>query len=805
MRLHRLLAVVAVVTALILPAMSEVSAGQAAILSAVRSGVWSDPLTWGGKLPVAGDAVTVPYGTKVTLDTSPPKLKGLQVDGELTFGNVDLELKTGYLMIHGAVRAGTPEQPHTKDLTITLTGEDRSADVMGMGNRVIGVMGGSLELYGPTRSSWTQLGTSVSAGASKIRLKEIVDWKVGERIAIASTDFWALHSEERTITGVDGTVVQLDRPLKFGHFGELQTYGSRVLDERAEVALLSRNITVRGAEDSSSDGFGGHIMIMEGSAAKLQGVEFASMGQRARLRRYPVHFHMDGNAPDSFVRDSAIHHSFNRCMTIHGTSGLTVTNNVCFDHVGHGFFLEDGGETDNTLEHNLGFATREPDEPLLPSDERPATFWITNPDNTLVGNVAAGSEGIGFWYALPKHPTGLTNAEDIWPRMTPLGVFRGNVAHSNADVGLNVDHGPRPDGETEVANYAPRAVPGKRDSAVVKARFEDFTAYKNRDRGVWLRGEHHVLTGATLADNRAGATFASVESFLKRSVVIGESANKGTPESWEDSGAGGRELPFFWEPDAPIHGFEFYDGRVGVVRTKFFDFEPNSFSPSGALGYLEEDAFSIHPDNFARNVRFTRSTAVHLATPVEGYDGDASKVFVDKDGSVTGTAGRAVVVDNPFLLDDSCDWRAEWNAHVCATRYTTLMVGSADGDPNDIKPVILTRSDGTKQRLVGCCGDSDAAITSLFPGETYDVKYNSLPNEMQFVLIYGPEDFVNLRIPVTSVAAVTNWGWPVDKAGSIAELNAADESAYFFDRAAGSLLLRLHGEGGDWNEIIVRR
>src|SRR3712207_9323731 len=89
----------------------------------------------------------------------------------------------------------------------------------------------------------------------------------------------------------------------------------------------------------------------------------------------------------------------------------------------------------------------------------------------------------------------ISNA-NVWPRRTPLGAFADNVAHSNAGDGLHVDNGPRPDGSTEGAYYKPRANPtppasGQPDSAPVEARFERLTAYKNRYRAGWLRGEHH--------------------------------------------------------------------------------------------------------------------------------------------------------------------------------------------------------------------------------------------------------------------------------------------------------------------------
>ncbi len=45
--------------------------------------------------------------------------------------------------------------------------------------------------------------------------------------------------------------------------------------------------------------------------------------------------------------------SANRAITLHGTRYLVARDNVAFDVAGHVFFLEDGIETRNILDHNL--------------------------------------------------------------------------------------------------------------------------------------------------------------------------------------------------------------------------------------------------------------------------------------------------------------------------------------------------------------------------------------------------------------------------------------------------------------------
>lgn len=765
---------------------------------------WSSPRTWGGRLPRRGDEVRIPFGAKVRLDTSTPELAGLQIDGSLTFADKNLELRSDWIVVHGTMRAGSAKDPYVHKGVITLTGSDRSENVMDMGTKVLGVMGGTLELHGRKVDGWTQLATTADPGDRQITLRSAPKWRVGDHIVIASTDYWQHHDEERRITAISGATVELDEPLEYQHWGELQTHGEHSVDERAEVGLLTRNLVIRGDDASTDDGFGGHMMIMEGAEARIEGVELVHMGQRNALRRYPVHFHMDGNAPDSYLKSSSIHHSFNRCVTIHGTNRLRVRDNVCFDHLGHGFFFEDGAERRNVLTGNLGLGTQEVENGLLPTDRRPATFWITNPDNVVRGNVAAGSEGFGFWYALPEHPTGLSHASNIWPRRTPLGVFANNTAHSNADTGLNVDDGPGPNGETDSTWYKPVTDPSDPDSQPVVARFEGLTAYMNRDRGVWLRGENHVVTGAMLADNRAGATFASSETFLRDSFVVGETANMGTAESWEETGPGGRALPLFWDPEAPIIGFEFYDGRVGVSGTTFAGFQSNALRGAGALGYLAPNAFNLDPNNFATDLEFIESSHVYLPDPEAGFDGDVSKVFVDVDGSVTGSAGSRVVVDNPFLLGPGCSLRTSWNAHVCGGKYVSLMAGTLDGDPTDVKPVTLRRADGVTQTLVGCCEDSEEAHTTVLADRGYEVAFNGgTPARSRFVLWRGRGHWVELILPVGPGAQVTRWGYPLPSVSSLPTLAARTNSAYFYDSAAERLHIKVSGANSDWEEIRV--
>lgn len=127
---------------------------------------WSDPRTWPGRvLPTQGAAVVIPQEKTVILDVDPPSLASLAIEGTLEFADQDLSLTTGWILVHGTLRIGSEQQPFTRKATITLTGI-QGEDVQGMGTKVIGVMGGTLELHGPPRVSWTRLAATALPGSS---------------------------------------------------------------------------------------------------------------------------------------------------------------------------------------------------------------------------------------------------------------------------------------------------------------------------------------------------------------------------------------------------------------------------------------------------------------------------------------------------------------------------------------------------------------------------------------------------------------------------------------------------------------
>ncbi len=130
--------------------------------------------------------------------------------------------------------------------------------VMGMGDRGIMLSGGTLNLHGDRTNTWSKLAKTAEAGSTSIEVLNAAQWRVGDEIVLASTDFNPRQAERRTIAAISGNTITLDKPLDYMHFGKI-TFG---VDERGEVGLLTRNIKVQASADAEQSFLGGHIMAM---------------------------------------------------------------------------------------------------------------------------------------------------------------------------------------------------------------------------------------------------------------------------------------------------------------------------------------------------------------------------------------------------------------------------------------------------------------------------------------------------------------------------------------------------------------
>jgi hypothetical protein len=189
-----------------------------------------------------------------------------------------------------------------------------------------------------------------------------------------------------------------------------------------------------------------------GTAATLRvsSVELRRVGQTNVLGRYPVHMHLMGDAGQrSYVTGSSIHDSYYRCVSVHGTNGALLDDNVAYDAIGHCFYLEDGTEERNTLSSNLAAHVHFIGPPARggsqympnvaanaqkltqPADSTASGFYISNAYNFVINNAASGGWA-GFAFPHFYRPIGTNTGAPMSPQQRPVLAFNGNSAHSSA-------------------------------------------------------------------------------------------------------------------------------------------------------------------------------------------------------------------------------------------------------------------------------------------------------------------------------------------------------------------------------------
>ncbi len=400
---------------------------------------------------------------------------------------------------------------------------------------------------------------------------------------------------------------------------------------RAEVGLLTRNIMYRGdPETSLKNEYGAQIMVhsngMETLTARIEYVHFFNVGQAFQLGRYPIHFHLIGVVHNSYIRGNAIQQSFNRACTIHGVHYLRVIGNIAYNVKGHNFFIEDAAETKNYLENNLAIWTKK-SWSLLNSDQTPASFWITHPDNIFRGNHAAGADNYGFWFDTKPNPTGPSFDPNICPENSPLGEFTNNVAHSNGRYGLRIFHKlkPRTFPCVDLIFDPNNTTDPYWKNPPIAAVFQNFTSFKNRRNGAialdigQVRFENFKVSDNILAGIEVELSDSMVDGYamVNGALVIGRSNN--ADEMTNNASSHGIIGP-------RTENFQ-------VHNVKFYNFD---IADKAALGTCSHCFSAPSTDSGGRTVTVSNLYFDSSVTVKIRYQEPWREIFYDIDGSLTG-------------------------------------------------------------------------------------------------------------------------------------------------------------------------
>jgi hypothetical protein len=299
--------------------------------------------------------------------------------------------------------------------------------------------------------------------------------------------------------------------------------------------------------------------------------------------------------------------------------------------------LEDHSERDNTLTNNLAAVAKKVITKIRPeeTDDVPSSYWITNPENTFIGNVAAGSEHSGFWFEMSfsvRGPSAEMSMYDGYnPREKPLTLFQGNIAHSNNEHGIKTYPG---------AGYFPTG-----DAAV----FKDCQSFRNAGNGVFIHNSGNIkIEGGLFADNRVQVDLdRSPSCTVDGAGIVGYSNEfRQIRETTRSRG----HCPSDW----PIRGIELHSYWAGgtknngssVVNTSFEGFGDTGCTNSVAILVDEENKGYFDVRTEVQNLTFDAASKPlsncvnsQYGTQISGLD---NFVLRDNDGSIMGQPGYIV-------------------------------------------------------------------------------------------------------------------------------------------------------------------
>lgn len=463
--------------------------------TAIQSGEWGNPDTWGGSLPGDDATLHIPPGVVVTISEQfEQRYASLLLEGTLKFANdvsTSLYIETIVGSMQSIIEIGTKSQPIEPDVSAGIVFIDRgpidlNADFQQFGKGLI--MMGKTDVCGAFKTSWMTLASAPSMGDATVTLAaQPVGWEPGDEIVITGTQLGNPESDEkRTIVAVTGKTLTLNTPLAWDHHPPQGT------DFHVHIANLSRNVVFQ--SENPDIPRRAHVMFMHNLDVRLENMRFYQMGRtnkrvqvddwffptlvadvyeagdRTNIRgRYSCHFHRGGVNPHTttpaLVKGCVIEDDPGWAYVNH-SSNVDFINNVSYNIVGGAFQTESGDEI-GSFRNNLAIRTVNPDYPLLDPETAPVDiressqdfafqgdgFWFHGGGVEVEGNVASGSSGHGFIYwtegqrevgtpfdlqnmfLVSNIPNGdlLPNLDMIQSWWVPLASFKNNIAYCSTN------------------------------------------------------------------------------------------------------------------------------------------------------------------------------------------------------------------------------------------------------------------------------------------------------------------------------------------------------------------------------------
>jgi hypothetical protein len=409
---------------------------------------WSDPATWGGRVPGPGEVAVITK--KVILDIN-VQVAGVVVkpEAELMFHprrSVTLK-STGNVVIRGhlRMRPETPSRVHRLVFLNVREGRFQGGGMSVLASDVgLWVMDhGILNISGSPKLAWTRTAGSVPAGAAAIELAEDpAGWQVGDRLAITPTlpPSVSKHYEAydyAAVVAITGRTVTLSRATRYAH-PQVDVGRGQVM--RPEVLNLTRNVRIQGTSRGRAHVF---IHSMHTQHVKYAALRYLGPRQPSPTRagatvpvlgRYGLHFHhcrdgSRGSVVEGVVGRDIGSHTF----VPHTSNGVTLRNCISHNSLEDAFWWDNRPDSespapathDTLLDRCVASLVRS--DPVFEGYYHAGFFLGRGRGNKATSCVAVGTQGnvnaSGF-----KWPKG---SQGVW-------VFEDGITHNHKEHGALV-------------------------------------------------------------------------------------------------------------------------------------------------------------------------------------------------------------------------------------------------------------------------------------------------------------------------------------------------------------------------------
>lgn len=438
----------------------------------VYADVWSTASGsyWlGESAPRDNDNLLVRYGTTLIVDCNTPVLGDVIVDGTLLFADaMNLAFKCQSITISstGRLAAGTFLEPRVHMLSIQTNS--------------IRCLGCKLDLNGVKHApNWCKLSSSSTVGASSVSVNQRVNWGAGDEILISATSTNQRENEIRVVRAVveEGRELELNDSLRYQHISMTETYGATAIGFKAEVALLSRSISVDSLSTADEDGVS---IVIEKDQDKipivvLTNVVLYNCGSRSSAR-HCIDVRVDDVMFGSKVSSNVVRRSSTRGISIAGASDLVVSDNVVLNTHGSAIVLDKGSEMRSLVTNNLVVSTYNASYMQF-SDLSATGISTQSPWNNISSNTIATSEYDGLAYKGSKLAKGCLAIGGVCPIGMRVLYSANNTLRSCTNNGLTIT-------QMVMSNFACEVSYGAQSTGDTINSLTDFNIWGNLGTGL---------------------------------------------------------------------------------------------------------------------------------------------------------------------------------------------------------------------------------------------------------------------------------------------------------------------------------